>query len=64
MKEATPKIEVTPEIDPDMKPDPRGAGGPQSGDEARSVTVKLLPIIFTSDIHCRCLTSERRELIS
>ena len=57
MKEATPKI------DPDMKPDPRGAGDPRSGDEARSVMVKPLPIISTSDIYCRRLNCDRREVI-
>ena len=43
---------------------PRGAGGPRSKDEARVVVVRSLPMIETSDIYCRRLTSDGRELIS
>ena len=43
---------------------PRGAGGPQSKDEARVVVVRSLSMIETSDKYCRRLTFDGRELIS
>ena len=43
---------------------PRGAGGPRSKDEARMVVVKSIPMIEISDIYCRRLTCDGRELIS
>ena len=43
---------------------PHGAGSPRSKDEARIVIVRSIPMIETSDIYCRRLTCERRELIS
>ena len=43
---------------------PRGAGGPRSKDEARVVVVRSIPMIEISDMCCRRLTCDRRELIS
>ena len=43
---------------------PRGAGGPRPKDEARIVVVRSTPRIEISDIYCRRLTCDRRELIS
>ena len=43
---------------------PRGEEGPWSRDEAQVVVVRSIPMMVTSDIYCRRLTSDRRELIS
>ena len=42
----------------------RGADGPGSRGEAQVVIVRALPMMLTSDIYCRCLTCDRREMIS
>ena len=43
---------------------PRGEEGLRSRDEAQVVVVRSLPMMFTSDIYCRLLTCDKRELIS
>ena len=42
----------------------RGADGPWSRGEVQVVIVRALPMMLTSDIYCRRLTCDRRELIS
>ena len=43
---------------------PREAGRPWTKGKARTATVRSFPMVVTSDKHCRCLTSEWREVIS
>ena len=49
--------------DQESRGTPRGAGGPRSRDKAQVAVVRSFSMVFTSDIHCRCLTCDRREVI-
>ena len=45
-------------IDQESRGTLREAGRPRAKDKARTATEKSLPMVATSDMHCRCLTSE------